>query len=75
MQPWTHFVCDALGPDSPNAGKAYFVADDEPVVIWDWLNEFMGRLGKKPITSKIPRSVAYGGRDYGVCLAYTWDQR
>ena len=62
-------ACDALAPGSPNAGKAYFVADDEPVVIWDWLNQFMGRLGKKPITSKIPKSVAYG---VGAVMEFIW---
>ena len=62
-------ACDALAPDSANAGKAYFVADDQPVIIWNWLNQFMGRLGKKPITSKVPRSVAYG---LGVILEFLW---
>lgn len=62
-------ACDVLTPTSANAGKAYFVADDEPVVIWAWLNQFMGRLGKKPITSKVPRNVAYG---LGVVMEFVW---
>ena len=62
-------ACDALSPGSPNAGKAYFVADDQPVIIWNWLNQFMGRLGKKPITSKVPRNFAYG---LGVLMEFFW---
>lgn len=62
-------ACDALEPDSQNAGKAYFVADDQPVIIWTWLNLFMGRLGKKPITSKVPRNVAYG---LGALMEFVW---
>ena len=60
---------DVLSPESPNAGKAYFVADDEPVEIWNWLNRFMERLGKKPITSKVPRNLAYG---LGVIMEVVW---
>jgi len=62
-------AADALAPNAPNAGKAYFVADDQPVVIWEWLNRFMERLGKTPITSKVPRSVAYG---LGVVMESVW---
>lgn len=62
-------AADVLGPNTANAGKAYFVADDQPVVIWEWLNHFMERLGKKPITSKVPRSVAYG---LGVVMESVW---
>lgn len=62
-------AADVLGPNTANAGKAYFVADDQPVVIWEWLNRFMERLGKKPITSKVPRSVAYG---LGVVMESIW---
>jgi nucleoside-diphosphate-sugar epimerase len=36
---WAHLdACDALTDHkAPCAGKAYFISNDEPVVLWDWL--------------------------------------
>ena len=36
------------------SGKAYFITNDEPVVLWDLINTLLVRLNKKPITQKIP---------------------
>jgi 2-alkyl-3-oxoalkanoate reductase len=62
-------AADALSPNSQNAGKAYFITDIEPVVLWDWLNAVLQRLGKKPIVSRVPSSVAYG---VGAMLELFW---
>ena len=35
-------------------GKAYFITNDEPIILWDWINELLRRLGKNQITQKIP---------------------
>ena len=48
---------DALGaltgPDAPCAGKAYFISNDEPVVLWDWVNEVLPQLGVPALTRRI----------------------
>jgi len=62
-------AADALSPGSDNAGKAYFITDIESINLWEWLNEVLVRLGKKPITSKIPASVAYGA---GAVMEVLW---
>lgn len=40
-------------------GKAYFLSDDEPVVIWDWVNQLLNRLGISPIEKRLPFRVVY----------------
>ena len=43
----------ALAPNSKVAGKAYFVSDDDPVVLWKWINNLLDRLGVSLVTRKI----------------------
>ena len=35
------------------AGKAYFITNDEPVVLWDWINGLLMALGERPISKRI----------------------
>jgi nucleoside-diphosphate-sugar epimerase len=34
-------------------GCAYFITNDEPVVLWDWINGLLTALGEKPVTKRI----------------------
>ncbi|MBQ7530044.1 NAD-dependent epimerase/dehydratase family protein [bacterium] len=36
------------------AGKAYFISDGEPVVLWDWINELLNKIEAPPIKFRIP---------------------
>jgi nucleoside-diphosphate-sugar epimerase len=36
---------DALSPGAPCAGRAYFISQGEPVVLWSWINELLLALG------------------------------
>jgi nucleoside-diphosphate-sugar epimerase len=36
------------------AGRAYFITNGEPVVLWDWINNLLRALGERPITRRIP---------------------
>ncbi|MEM6930697.1 MAG: NAD-dependent epimerase/dehydratase family protein [Myxococcota bacterium] len=47
-----------LAPGSANAGKAYFVTDDEPVVVWTWLAEVFREAGLGPIEGQVSRWIA-----------------
>ena len=53
-------AADALGPDSPVCGSVYFISQDEPVVLWPWIGEFLARLGLPPIKLRIPLGLARG---------------
>jgi nucleoside-diphosphate-sugar epimerase len=46
-------ACDFLGKESKIAGKAYFVSDGEPVVLWYWINEILKQLGEANVSRKI----------------------
>lgn len=47
-----------LAVGSPNAGKAYFITDGEPVSVWGWLNEVFEALGEAPIKGRVPKWLA-----------------
>ena len=40
------------------AGKAYFITNDEPVILWDWINRLLIALGEPPISKRISLSAA-----------------
>ncbi len=49
---------DAL-PSGSCAGKAYFISQGEPVILWDWINDLLARLGEPQVTGKISAGKAY----------------
>jgi len=52
-------AADRLRPDSPIAGKAYFLSQGEPVVLWDFVNRILQAAGVAPVTRSVPASLAY----------------
>ncbi|MDH5637617.1 MAG: NAD-dependent epimerase/dehydratase family protein [Nitrospinota bacterium] len=44
---------------SPVAGSTYFIAQPEPVKLWDWINEILEGLDLPRVTRKVPFGVAY----------------
>ncbi len=44
---------EALTPDGNVAGKTYFVSDGEPVILWDWIDQLLKRVGKPIVSRKI----------------------
>jgi nucleoside-diphosphate-sugar epimerase len=51
-------ACDALRPGSPVAGQAYFINEPEPVNLWDWINELLGRAGLPPVRKSVSAQAA-----------------
>ena len=47
-----------LPGESPAAGRAYFITNGEPVVLWDWINDLLRDLGEPPVTRKISLRAA-----------------
>ncbi|HEY1108491.1 MAG TPA: NAD-dependent epimerase/dehydratase family protein [Opitutaceae bacterium] len=44
--------------DGAAAGRAYFITNGEPVVLWDWINDLLRALGEPPIAKRISLSAA-----------------
>lgn len=40
------------------AGRAFFITNDEPVVLWDWINQLLTALGEPPVTRRLSLSTA-----------------
>jgi nucleoside-diphosphate-sugar epimerase len=60
---WGHFLAYQKLVSSERekvAGKVYFLGDEEPVYLWSFINEILVSQGLRPVTRKIPLSVAYG---------------
>lgn len=69
-------MCNPLNGTSADAGgagrvggKAYFITNDEPVVLWDWINELLRGLDLPPITQHVSLGTAYR---VGAVLEAAW---
>lgn len=60
----------AEGARAACAGKAYFVAQEEPVRLWDWVNGLLEQLGERPVRRRVPRRVAYAA---GALCELAWN--
>lgn len=52
-------AADRLAPGAALAGKAYFLAQGEPLPLWDIVNRILAAGGVVPVTRSIPEPVAY----------------
>ena len=48
----------ALGERSALRGRAYFIGQEQPVKLWDFINEIVTRSGLKPVRRSLPLPVA-----------------
>lgn len=57
---WAHLdALDALTDHTaPHAGKPYFISNDEPVELWQWLNELFVELDIQPVSRKVSLGLA-----------------
>ncbi len=53
--------CNQIGYEGGQgpAGRAYFITNGEPVVLWDWINQLLRGVGSPEITKHIPLGTAY----------------
>jgi nucleoside-diphosphate-sugar epimerase len=59
----------ALNPQAACAGRAYFISQGEPVLLWPWLNDILVRVGVQPVH----RSVSYSAaRRVGAVLEFAY---
>lgn len=52
-------VAAQLHPDSPAAGKAYFINEPEPVNLWHWVDEILGLAGLPPVRKRVSARLAW----------------
>lgn len=50
---------EKLAPGSAVAGQAYFIGQEKPVVLWEFINEILSRHHLPPITDKVPAWLAF----------------
>jgi len=60
----------ADGATAPCAGKAYFVAQEEPVRLWEWIDALLERLGEPRVQRHVPRRIAYAA---GALCELAWN--
>ena len=53
-------ACEKLNPGSLVCGKVFFLSQEEPVVLFDWINRILQAADIEPVKKKIPKSLAYG---------------
>jgi hypothetical protein len=57
------------GPDSPCAGRAYFISNGEPVRLWSWLNALLAQLGLPQVRRAVGYRTAYA---FGAVSEAVW---
>ncbi|WP_310600153.1 NAD-dependent epimerase/dehydratase family protein [Desulfobulbus sp.] len=53
-------AAENLCASGSGAGQAFFIGQEAPVALWQWINGLFVRLGIPPVTRKVPLAVAYG---------------
>lgn len=54
-----HIQAWAAVGSGTGGGRPYFITNDEPVVLWQWINQLLGMLEMPPVTKSISLSAAY----------------
>lgn len=62
-------AAECLTQDAPHAGRAYFIGQEQPVKLWEWINELLARLDLAPIERRVPTAVA---KTAGGVLELVW---
>ncbi|WZP00439.1 NAD-dependent epimerase/dehydratase family protein [Isosphaeraceae bacterium EP7] len=52
-------AADRLAPGSPPAGRAYFIAQGEPVPVWDLVDRILAAAGLPPVRKTVSPRTAY----------------
>ena len=62
-------ACDAMTSNRV-AGEAYFISDDNPVVLWDWINALLEKMELPRVKRHVPVWMAYST---GWCLEQIYE--
>jgi 2-alkyl-3-oxoalkanoate reductase len=67
-----HLLAEAalqVGASNPAAGRAFFITNGEPVVLWAWINNLLQALGELPVTKHVSLGTA---SNFGVACELAW---
>ncbi len=53
-------AADRLRPGAPPAGRAYFIANDEPIDLWEMIDRMLEAADLPPVRSSLPTPLAMG---------------
>jgi nucleoside-diphosphate-sugar epimerase len=53
-----HLLNDTPSGSCRADGRAFFITNGEPVLLWDWINDLLRALGEPPVTKKISLGAA-----------------
>jgi len=53
-------AAENLHTTGSGAGQAFFIGQEEPVVLWQWINTLFARLDIPAVTHRVPLAVAFG---------------
>ncbi len=53
-----HLIDDISSGRKRADGRAFFITNGEPVLLWEWINELLHGLGQPPVTKKISLGAA-----------------
>lgn len=56
-------------PQSAAPGRAYFITNGEPIVLWEWINGLLTALGEPPISRRISLGAA---KTIGAACEFAW---
>lgn len=62
-------AADSLAPGAKHAGQAYFIGQEEPVLLWKWIDDLLVGLGHAPVTRRVSAGMA---RRAGGVLELVW---
>ena len=62
-------AAESLVPGAKHSGQAYFIGQEQPVLLWDWIGELLSRVGAPPIRKTLSRRSAYA---VGALLEVLW---
>lgn len=65
-------AADALAPGAAHAGRAYFVAQEEPVALWPWIADVLSRSALPGPRGRVPLALARAG---GAACEAWWSLR
>jgi nucleoside-diphosphate-sugar epimerase len=60
---------EGVRPPNYAAGRAYFITNGEPVILWDWINELLRGVGSPEISKHVSLGAAYAA---GSVLESLW---
>jgi nucleoside-diphosphate-sugar epimerase len=53
-----HVMSDTSSAPVSAAGRAYFITNGEPVILWDWVNQLLTALGEPPVSRHLSLATA-----------------